>query len=810
MRVVLFCLGLSVAIFGVFAPGTVLSQDAGVTAAPDSAAIDYEIWESEAGRAENLVGAGTASTAFLENLRTTLVGWRARFLAAQSANSARIETIQAQISALGPAPAEGEIQPAEIAQRREDLNQRLAEAQLPRVNATEAFNRADGLIAEIDAILAERQTQELLELDPTPLNPMNWTTVLTALSDLAGEIYFDTVDRTSDQDLRDQARDGFGRIALIGVLGLLLFLRGRTQVIRLGEKYLRDTQKNGRTALAYLVSIGQFVLPAIGISLVMLALSTTGMAGEKLTLLVLSGLGLILSVFYAVWIGGRLFPADPERPAAFDAQAQDRRPARSAVWWIGLFMGLATVAQTIANFDTMPPSTRGVLVLPVYVGLGYGFWRLARAILPITRAADQDAGPGFAHRVAAFMARAVILVAVLGPLLAAIGYLNAAEQVMIPTALTLSVLGVLLSLQPVIRDLYALIFRTSEGAARDALTPILVNFALVFAALPIVALAWGVRADRLGELYARFFQGFSLGDTRITPFTVLAVVLVFGGGILVTRLLQGALKSTVLPRTSMDVGARNAVTSGVGYVGIALAAIIAVTSAGIDLTALGFVLGALSVGIGFGLQNVVSNFVSGIILLIERPISEGDWIEVNGNMGIVKAISVRSTRIETFDKTDVIVPNADFISGTVTNWTRGNTIGRAVVTVGVAYGNDTRRVQEILLEIAHNHPVIATFPEPGVDFLGFGADSLDFRVRAILRDVNQLVAVKTELNHQIAERFKQEGIEIPFAQRDIWLRNPEALAGAAPLAQRVHDTAAPDAETPQDLDPGGPDESKPQ
>lgn len=749
--------------------------------APDAAAeIDYESWESLAALVETVLERGTASTAVINARRADLVRWRTRFLEAETTNSTRIDAIQAQINALGPAPAEGDSEPIAIADRRAALNGALAEQEAPRLRATAAFNRVSSLISQIDSLLLDRQTEALLEIEPTPLNPVSWATTLTALRELWQSQQAELSARLADAEIRAEMRDNLPTLLAMVLIGFALVVRGRSLVARLGDRFLDADRRRGRIALGFVVSLGQLALPVAGIVLIVSAFDLSGALTPTGSLIADAILALIVLSYGALWLAGRLFPKHEERAALLDIDLSQRTGARRTVLWIGLFTGLVHVAEAIASLDLIPPASRGVLMLPVHLGLAYGFWRFSRLLRGAAGEASEEDGPSFGLRLAAIGARALLVVAIAGIALTVVGYLNAVEALMRPTSMTLLVIGVVLALQPVIRDLYSVLFRVPFEAAQAALIPVLVDFVFVLCAMPILAMVWGVRPQRLGEFYTRILEGFTLGETRITPGIVLAVVLVFALGLLLTRVLQSALKSTILPRTRMDVGARNAVTSGVGYVGIALACVIAVTSAGIDLTALGFVVGALSVGIGFGLQNVVSNFVSGIILLIERPISEGDWIEVAGNMGFVKNISVRSTTIETFDKTDVIVPNADFISGTVTNWTRGNTVGRILINVGVAYGSDTRRVAAILEEIANGHPDVSTVPPPGVDFMGFGADSLDFRVRCILRDILLMVPTTTELNHQIAERFAAEGIEIPFAQRDIWLRNPEALASTTP------------------------------
>jgi len=235
--------------------------------------------------------------------------------------------------------------------------------------------------------------------------------------------------------------------------------------------------------------------------------------------------------------------------------------------------------------------------------------------------------------------------------------------------------------------------------------------------------------------------------------------------------MQRGLRETVLPRTKMDPGARNALVTGMGYVGMTLSALVAVSVAGLNLSNLAVVAGALSVGVGFGLQTIVANFVSGIILLIERPIAEGDWIEVSGHSGIVKKIAVRSTQISTFDKHDVIVPNQDLIGGTVKNMTLSSRMGRLIIPVGVAYGSDLELTKGILEKAAADHKSLVKNPTPSVLFRGLGDSSLDFELRCYLRDVDDMATTQSDLLFRIYVDLSKAGVEIPFPQRDVNLRD---------------------------------------
>ncbi len=769
----------------------------GAAVAQEPVLPDFDQWESVASTAEEVIDATDTTETMLEVQRARLVEYRTKFDAARNLNAARINALREQIAALGTPPeGEGaEPESPEVAANREELNRQLNTLLTPVQRAEAAFLRADALIGQIDVALRERQTEQLMEVVPTPLNPVHWQTAVNDLAIAAGEIAAEAPDNA--ETARRNLRSSLPAVLALTVLGLVLILRGHHWSTAIVGRLQRFGAR-GFGIWRFVVSLLRIILPTAGMVLLVMAVLATGWLGPRGSALV-QLIPVIGGAMLGVrWVAERVFSRDED-----EALILLPRPERKAVRFYVSIITVTVILGAIidAIFDGQQPAetTEAVLRLPVMLLSAFALFRIGRILhghsdpVPDDAPASEEPRVSTLSRVVRGLGLGAMIVAIVSPLLLISGYYNAAVSLLPPYVTTLVLLGLVMTLQRFLADVYGAM--TGQGVqARDALMPVFFGLILLLLSLPVMALAWGARVTDLTELWALFSRGFAFGETRIRPTDFLSFAVIFVIGYAATRLMQSALRSNVLPKTRMDIGGQNAIVSGIGYVGIFLAALLAITGAGIDLSALAYVAGALSVGIGFGLQNVVSNFVSGIILLIERPISEGDWIEVGGQMGYVRDISVRSTRIETFDRTDVIVPNADLISGTVTNYTRGNTVGRLIVPVGVAYGTDTKRVEGILQEIAQAQPIVLTNPPPAVLFLNFGADALEFEVRCYLRDVNWMMKVKNDINHAIAARFKEEGIEIPFAQRDLWLRNPEALKGeAAPALEDSSDKVRPQA-----------------
>lgn len=773
--------------------------------------IDYVAWQTLAESAEAALEDPASTSVTMELLRAQLVEWRAALLVAQSANSARLATLRQLIEALGPVPAEGETEADEIATRRAQLNEQLVRAQAPSLAADEAYRRADGLIGEIDRVERERQADALLQLLPSPINPANWPDALRALVETNLGIWREVTQRWALPNGRESLLDNLPAILLLLAGGVALILRGRTLIEVLIAKLMARSSVRGMRVSALALSLGQIIIPTLGVFALSNAMRLSGLFGISGTVVIgmLPTIGFL--IFSSFWLGGQIFPkSDAFLPLKLSSER--RAEGRLLTVLYGAVFGVDWLRSSLFDTQDLTEASRAVLAFPALLLGGILLVRLG-GLLRLHVASENLADDAARFRVAmiALLGRAAVIIGIVGPVLAAVGYISAASAMILPAATSLGMIGLLFVLQVLVTDVYVLITR-SEDDGRSALMPVLVGFALVIASLPLFALIWGARVADLTEVWTRLREGFQIGDTRISPTNFMVFALLFGFGFMLTRLFQGALKSTILPRTRLDQGARNAVVSGTGYVGIFLAALIGINAAGIDLSGLAIVAGALSVGIGFGLQNIVSNFVSGIILLIERPVSEGDWIEVGGVQGTVKAISVRSTRIQTFDRTDVIVPNTDLVAGQVTNWTRFNLSGRLIVPVGVAYGTDTRKVERVLREIAEAQPLALLNPPPMIAFMGMGADSMNFEIRVILRDVNFSLSVRSEINHQIIERFAQEGIEIPFAQTEVTLRNASEIAsllGASPpdkstqsQAEKPTATKGATKQVPRDHEPG--------
>ena len=292
--------------------------------------------------------------------------------------------------------------------------------------------------------------------------------------------------------------------------------------------------------------------------------------------------------------------------------------------------------------------------------------------------------------------------------------------------------------------------------------------------LMIIFQVWDPTGTVLGTISSYATDGIPMGDIRIIPTNIIAGIIAFVVLTAITGWIKVWIEKRWLRQITADRGARDALVTIVGYAGFTISLLVGLSIGGINITGLAVVAGALSVGIGFGLQSIANNFVSGIILLFERPIKSGDFISVGDVEGYVRKISIRATEIETLDNQDMLIPNAELVSGRVTNWVLHNPYGRLKLKIGVAYGSDVKKVISILQDIASNNNQVITdgrASPPKALFMGFGDSSLEFELRVRILDIKKRYDVLSELNLGVNDAFIKEAIEIPFPQRDIHIKD---------------------------------------
>jgi potassium-dependent mechanosensitive channel len=303
---------------------------------------------------------------------------------------------------------------------------------------------------------------------------------------------------------------------------------------------------------------------------------------------------------------------------------------------------------------------------------------------------------------------------------------------------------------------------TSIGVHRNSLELLgvlfsgVIRLALFVVAAVLVLAPWGLQSSDVSIDFGAVFFGFKVGEVTISPVSIIIAIGIFALAFAAFHAVLQWMDSKLLPRMNFDLGLRNSIRTSLGYISFLIAAGLALSYLGLNFEKLAIIAGALSVGIGFGLQSIVNNFVSGLILLWERAVRVGDWIVVGGDQGFVRRINVRATEIETFDRAQVIIPNSSLVTGVVTNLVRNDRTGRIVIPLTVAGSADPDKVREVLWSVAKANQLVLTIPAPQILFTGMSASTLNFELRAFVGDVETGVRVKSDLNFEIFRRFKEE------------------------------------------------------
>jgi small-conductance mechanosensitive channel len=742
---------------------------------------------------EAAAGRESTSSAALVQLRARAAGVHEDLLAKVTDLGSKQAAAEAQLKDLGPAPTDGRAEAPAVAAERTRLTALTGTLSASANLARQLATRAGQVFDRVNERRRVLFTEKLFERAPSLLDPRGWMELgrsipdeLRGVASLAGSWWRFVADAGYD-------RSGAALATLLGLAlagGVLLRWCRR----RLAAEKPADSRFG--KAIGALAVVAFAAAPApLAIAIVIATLQAYVLLPETIREI---GVGLNLAVAFATFgrgiARGVLAPESPWRrlPRLEDATA---RQLYGHLLWAVRVLALAVFLNAVHRQVVAPLAltlaTSALMALAVAVLLVHLLRRLRRP--RESSDAASFAAPGL--MTIGWIAAALILGALIG------GYVGFASFIAERLVILAVVVGAAYLTIVFVDTLFAEIVVADKPLGRSVaanlgLRPQTVELAgtLVSAVLRLVILigallaigaivvALGPRGLTAYEVFGRLQEtllGAGIVGITVSLGAILAAAVLFLFGLLATRAVQRWLERQFLPRTSLDVSLQHSISAIIGYVGVIAVGALALAEAGIDFQKIALIAGALSVGIGFGLQSVVSNFVSGLILLAERPIRVGDSIVVKGEEGWVRRIRVRATEIETFERASVIIPNSELITGVVKNWTHANTMGRIILKVGVDYDSDPEQVRDLMLECANEHPQVVDVPPPRALLLNFGDSALEFELRCVVSDFDRSLIVKSDLYFAILKRLRAAGIRIPSPQREVRLIGD----GVAPLAK---------------------------
>ena len=700
----------------------------------------------------------------------------------------RIENIQSELSALGKPPGKGEApEAAGVATQRQKLNADLAEVNGQVKEAELVVGRIGNLIGDIWQMRRDRFAKKVLTRGPSPLSPSVWRRALPELTWIAGSVTRSTTAIVTSTEFREKLRQSLFVLVIAIASAIILVWPVHRWVLR---KYGRDpaiSRPSYIQAVRATLAVGAAwaLLPTLAATLIYAVVISEDIitdAGKEIGQAIF--LGIVLFTWSIAFFRASFSPRYPDWQL-LPVSTNFVLGIRGAV--VGLALAFTTdliLSAVISTYSARLAVTElsDFLLTVVVAAL------LLILMLRQQMWAPEAATPGKPRW------RSIRILAALGVCavvaLAAFGYVALARLVVTQVVITAGLIFLVFMLHRLGRESIrqALSTETWAGEAlRGSLrmeeesairfefwAGMAYDLLLVIFGAIVALYLWGMDQKDVADWAYRAFFGFKVGQVSFSLVDLFVAISLFIGFMIVARFLQRALAERILPHTQLDLGLRQSISTAFGYLGFIVAAVVGISAAGIDLSNLAIVAGALSVGIGFGLQNVVNNFVSGLVLLLERPVKVGDWVIVGDKEGYVTRIKVRATEIQTFDRASVFIPNSQLISDVVTNWTYADKLGRVIIPVGVAYGSDTALVRDTLLEIAKSHPGVMAVPVPSAILRGFGDSALNFELRCFLREIDKTIAVTSDLCLAIDAAFRAKGIEIPFPQRDVYVRQPGA------------------------------------